>query len=341
MCASAIIAPGTGVLLATYDGRVRLFSVDLSETIWEDRLTASIYATPLALADRGILIVASTNGEVVAFDRIGKRIWRTEIGHPIYASPTIAPGPGVAVFCTFGSRCFGVSVDTGAIEFAISLPRPWSHALGGKASHRDPYASPIVTAGGRIVVCCAESVMCFSADGAPLWRCSLDASIRASPAFLAATQEVAVAAVNGRCVLLNAVTGEITHAWKIDSKVIASPAVSDEFVVFGGADGEATCVHAPTRAEAWRRSLCAPKDYSSYSVTPSGDFIATNSRGNVFCVRAQDGDFLWETSQLLGLAEHDPTLDTTPVTAADGSMYCGSYAGFAYYFRFQPAEGLP
>jgi len=336
VCATAIVAPGAGVIVASYDGRVRLFSADLSETIWEDRLNGPIYATPLALVDRGLAIVVSTNGEAVAFDRTGKRVWRTEIGQPVYASPTFAPGADVAVFCAFGSRCFGLDAETGATEFAIELPRPWSHALGGKAAHRDPYASPIVTSRGHIVVCCAESVLCLSADGTLLWQRTLDASIRASPAFLSATEEVAVAAVDGRCALLDAETGKTAHEWSVDAKVVASPAVSGEFVVFGSADGDATCVHGPTRALAWRRSQSSPKDHSSYSVTPAGDFIATNERGNILCVRAQDGRFLWETSQLLGLAEHDSAMDTTPVAAGDGSMYCGSYAGFAYYFRFQP-----
>ena len=338
VCATPLVVLGKGAIVGSYDGRVRLFSEDLSGTIWEDRMSAAIYSTPVAVGVRGIAIVASTNGEVIALSPDGKRLWRAELGSPVYASPTFLPQADIAVFCCFGGRCFGVNVEDGTIEFARDLPRPWSSAFGGKAAHRDPYASPVATDLGHVVVCCADSVICFASDGALLWRRDLDAAIRASPMFLGVTAEVSVATTNGDCVFLNAATGEIAHKWSATTKIVGSPASSGDFVLIGDVDGEATCIHAPSRAVAWRRSHASPKDHSSYTITPVGDFIATNGRGNVLCLGREDGRFLWETSQLLGLAEHDPALDATPIASADGGMYCGSYSGFVYFFRFQPSE---
>ncbi|WP_375790684.1 PQQ-binding-like beta-propeller repeat protein [Bradyrhizobium sp. vgs-9] len=337
VCASPIILGTVGVLVCAYDGRVRLFNVDLSRVVWEQRLNAPIYATPLAAGPRA-LIVATTKGDVVAFAHDGSALWCSHVGRPVYATPTVVLSAGLAIFATFGSRCVGLDIDDGRIRFALDLPQPWSQALGGKAANRDPYASPVVTSRGDVIVCCAESVVCLAPEGTMRWRRDLDAAIRASPAALHESGEVAVATVNGCCFLLDAETGAIVHRMSVDSKIVASPAVSGSFVIFGATDGHAVCIHAPTRTVAWQRTLSSPKDYSSYSVTPCGDFISINSAGNVLCRGYEDGRFLWETSQLLGLGEHDPTLDTTPIVGNAGSLYSASYAGFAYYFRFQPAE---
>jgi len=72
---------------------------------------------------------------------------------------------------------------------------------------------------------------------------------------------------------------------------------------------------------------------------PDGNLIATSSRGNIIGRRRDDGGFLWETSQRLGLPDHDPAMDITPMAGPDGSMYCGSYSGVIYHFRFQPLDG--
>jgi outer membrane protein assembly factor BamB len=338
VCASAIIAPGAGVIVSSYDGRVRLFGPDLSEVFWERRLGGPIYSTPLIAGRQGAVVVASTQGEVAALGWDGAWLWRTNVGSPIYATPTVLPEAGLLVIATFGGRCFGIEVGDGSVRFALDLPRPWAQALGGKSTHRDPYASPVATSEGNVIICCAESVLSVAPDGALLWRRDLDAAIRASPATLNALGEIVVVPTNGCCTWLNARTGALMHQLAVDAKVVASPAVSGDFLVVGATDGQATCVHAPTRSVAWRRAHSSPKDYSSYSVTPAGDFIAVNSAGNVLCRARDDGRFLWETSQLLGLPEHDPAMDATPVVAEDGSMYCGSYSGFVYYFRFQPAE---
>jgi hypothetical protein len=71
-------------------------------------------------------------------------------------------------------------------------------------------------------------------------------------------------------------------------------------------------------------------------VLPNGDFIAVNGRGNIVCLGRDTGTFQWESSQVLGLPDHEPSMDITPVAAPDGNLYCASYDGDVYRFFFQP-----
>ena len=67
-----------------------------------------------------------------------------------------------------------------------------------------------------------------------------------------------------------------------------------------------------------------------------GGAASPHQRGDLVALEVEDGRFRWETTQLLGLSEHDPAIDITPVAEPDGSMYSGSYSGVLYHHRFRP-----
>jgi len=336
VCAAATVVMGAGVLVSAFDGYVRFLSPQLDHVFWERRLDAAIYASPVVDLARRHLIVAATSGLIVCLDLRGRTVWSFKSGSPIYATPTVSPQADIVVFATFHSRCFGLNLATGALIFDRDLPRPWYAACGGSAAQRDPYASPATTSSGALIICCAEEIICLSPDGTDRWRRHIGCGIRSSPAALHATDEVVVGAVNGHCLFLDGETGQIVADISLGAKITASPAVSGGYVVFGASDDQAFGLSLNTHAIVWKCAHGAPRDHSSYSVTPAGDFIATVSRGNVVCRRPCDGAFLWETSQLLGLPDHDPIMDTTPIAAANGSLYCASYSGVLYHFRFAP-----
>jgi hypothetical protein len=85
----------------------------------------------------------------------------------------------------------------------------------------------------------------------------------------------------------------------------------------------------------------ATRSYTSFSVLPSGDFVAVAEQGDAVCLGREDGAFRWQTSQVLGLPEHEPAMDVTPIAAADGRMYGASYEGDVYTFLFRPTGATP
>lgn len=341
VCATPVAVTGLGAVFATYDGRVRLWNSGLEKPYWERRLDSAVYASPVADTVRRSVVVATTGGLVRSLDLRGRTRWSADVAGPVYATPTVLPGADVLVIAAFGSRCVGLRLDTGAQVFDRELPRPWHAEWGGSAAHRDPYASPVTLDTGDVAVGCAEHVVCLAPDGTQRWCRDLGASVRASLVAVHTDGVLAVATVDGRCTFLDSRTGEKRGTVVLGGKVVGSPALSGTVMAVGTQDGVGLGVDVRTHEVRWRVPGAAPRDHSSYTVTPGGGFAVTTARGNVVGLGRADGRFLWETGQQLGLAGHDPALDVTPVVAPDGNMYCGSYSGMAYRFRFRPRRDAP
>jgi outer membrane protein assembly factor BamB len=336
--ASPAVVTGAGVIVGSFDGYLRFFNRELSKVFWERRLDSPVYASLVVDVRRQRVVVAATSGLVTCFDLRGRPVWSTKLDIPVYATPTVLPESGVLVIAGFGSRCTGLRLDTGEPVFDRELPRPWHAAHGGSAAHRDPYASPVTTEADTVIVCCAEHVLCLASDGTELWRQEIGHAIKASPAALHGTGEVAVCPVDGRCLFFDSRTGQLRGEVFLGAKITGSPAVSGMILAVGTQCDTVTGLDTATHEVAWASAQGAPREYTSFSVLPDGNFIATSLRGNVVCLRRDDGRFLWETSQVLGLTEHEPTMDITPMVGPDGSMYCASYSGNLYHFRFQPLD---
>jgi len=323
-----------GIVVASDDGYIRFYRSDLDKVFWERRVSSGVYASLIVDPVRKWVVVATTNGLIVALDLRGNVQWSVETKTSICATPLLLPDADILVVAGFGARCFGFDMPTGNRVFERTLPPPWHTDYGGKAAHRDPYASPVTTSGSTFVLCCAEQVLAFAADGTELWRSDAGHSVKASPAFLESTGEVAVCTVAGECHFIDR-SGDIVGSCDLGAKVTASPAVSGGILAVGVVSEAVIGIDAHRRAPRWEMCHGGPRSYTSITVSPAGDFVYTNCRGNVMCVRSADGHFLWETSQVLGLADHTPDLDITPLVVDDGTMYCGSYTGYLYQFRFQ------
>ncbi|MBC7272226.1 MAG: PQQ-binding-like beta-propeller repeat protein [Streptomyces sp.] len=337
VCASPVLVPGVGAVVAGYDGYVRLHDRSLSKVYWERRLAGPVYASLVVDRSRRRIIAATTHGQVACLDLRGRPVWSVETGAPLYATPLVLEGADLLVLAAFGSRCLGLDLSTGDLRFTRELPRPWQAAHGGSAAHRDPYASPVATAAGDAVVACAEHLVCLTPDGRERWRHDVGATIRSSPAALHDLDQVVVCSVDGRCHFLDTAAGRAVGAVPLGAKVVSSPAVSGDVLVAGTEDGTAFGVDIHRRAVRWSAPGYGARSYTSFTVLPDGSFGAVVGRGNAVSLDRDDGRFRWETSQLLGLPEHDPAMDTTPVAGPDGSMYAGSYTGMVYHFRFRPA----
>ena len=336
--ASPAVVIGAGVVVAGYDGYVRFLDRTLSKVYWKRRMDSPVYASLVLDGRRRRVVVAATSGLVACFDLKGALVWSAEVGVPVYATPTVLPASDVLVIAAFHSRCLGLNLDTGAQVFERPLPRPWHAGHAGTAAHRDPYASPVTTEMDTAVLCCAEHVLALAPDGTELWQQEIGHAIKASPAALHTTGKVAVCPVNGQCLFLDSSKGQVLGEVFLNAKITGSPAVSGGILAVGTQRDTVAGLDIRTHDIVWTSPHGAPREYTSFSVLPDGDFIATARNGNIVCLGRQDGRFRWESSQVLGLADHEPAMDITPVAGPDGSMYCASYSGDLYHFRFQPLD---
>ncbi len=339
--ATGVAVTGIGVVIASDDGFVRFFDSSLTKVFWERRVSSSVYASLVVDTERQRIMVAGTGGQILCFDVRGRQAWRQTLNDPVFATPTVVPGADLLFVATFHSRCAGLRLSTGEVLFELPLPQPWSVPWGGSAAHRDVYASPAATDRGTVVVSCAEHVLCLAADGTELWRHVLSATVKASPAIRHETGQVVVAAVDGGCHVFDVDTGSHRAEYRLGAKIIASPAISGSIAAVGTATGQVHALDLDTGQIRWVAPAGAPYSYTSMTVLPNGDFIATAASGNVYCLDSQTGTFRWETSQVLGLPNHEPELHITPIAEAGGNMYCASYSGYVYNFKFPVSREEP
>ncbi|WP_299694187.1 PQQ-like beta-propeller repeat protein [uncultured Tateyamaria sp.] len=332
--ATPTIIRRAGVIVASDDGYVRFFDPMLSKAYWEHRLNAGVYASLVVDDDREAVIVVTTKGEAVVFGYKGDIRWQADVGVPVFATPALSPGADVLAIAGFHHQAIGFSLATGERLYQSDLPPPWGKAFGALAAFRNPYASPVITDGGMAIHCSGHSVVALDRDGARCWVTELPADIKASPVLLESLAKVFVTDVSGRVTAVSLHTGDVLDQRDLGGKVTASPALSQGIIAFGRSNGRVIALSAKSHEVAWTSEFGAPRDYSSFTTTPSGDFVATAQSGNAICLCAQTGAFLWESSQVLGLADHAPPMNITPVVGGARHMFCGSYDGNLYQFSF-------
>lgn len=333
--ASVAVVRGVGAVVASDDGYVRLWDPSFSRSYWKRRVDRSVYAGLVVDHEHERVLVASTSGLVCCLTLRGELSWAHPLDREVFATPVIDPRARIVHVATFDSECVALDLDSGTVRARVDVPRPWS-APSGLASSRDVYASPVVTPGSVAIVAAGEHVIAWTEHDGVLWSVDLDAGIKASPTLVLDGTAVVVCAVDGSCVLLDVADGSERRRVRLDGRLVASPVVSGPTVAVGVQEGSTYGLDTATLALAWT-SARAPRSYSSYSVLPNGDFIMLERCGDIVALGRDDGTFRWQSSQVLGLPDHEPAMDVTPVTSDDGWMYGASYAGDLYAFGFRPA----
>ncbi len=332
--ASPAIIRDFGVILASDDGFVRFFRTGLDKEFWRLRLPSSIYASLVVDPVAEQVLVAATSGLITALDLRGKIRWQKEVGTPIFATPALQIDLRRLGIGAFGHKAISLDLDTGNTIFKYDLPPPWYENYGGKSAYRSPYSSPEFSINGDLIVCCGHTVVCLKSNGTPRWQVNLSAEIKSSPVICERTDTVAIATVSGDCHLIGLIDGHEKICVTLDAKIISSGALSKGILSLGTTSGTVFGIDIKLGSIKWRQTFGAPKSYTSFTLNPEGDFIATNFDGNAICRNAETGAFMWESSQVLGLPDHETAMDITPVVGTSGHMYGASYDGNLYEFMF-------
>lgn len=324
------VVDGVGVVVASDDGWLRFLDRSLTRTYWERRLNRGFYAPLSFLHDAEAILAVTTGGLVGCFGVRGELRWARALDHEVLA-PVTTLGTSLLV-ATFDHRCVLLDPGTGDVRAEVGLPEPWAVRAGGLAAHRDVYAAPVTTPSGA-VVCCGEHVVALSDDPAATWSVDLGVAVKASPVVVG-DERAGVVGVDGVCREIDLTTGTVQRSLRLGAKVTASPVASEGVLVVGLADGRSVGIDVASWQKRWEENGGGPFDHTGYTRLPDGGVVCVNQRGNAECRDPSDGTFRWETSQILGLPEHEPALHTTPVAGPSGDLYSTSYAGDVYRFAF-------
>ncbi|WP_426625401.1 PQQ-binding-like beta-propeller repeat protein [Leifsonia sp. McL0607] len=329
---SALGVTGVGAIFAGEDGRVRFFDSTLERTYWTRRMDAGVYSSLVAVPGTEEFIVASVAGMIVRLDLRGRARWVSRLGHSVFGTIAFLHDERTAVIPTFDHRAFLLDLHTGQVVASVDT-------RGGSASRfesafayrRALYASPTVRGDGCFVVADHEAVSCFDPSGTVMWETRAAGLIRSSPVAVGdATLTCTTAGVLQRW----DAAGNNEYSVRIGGRIDASATVHSGLLIVSGRGVGTSSYDVGSGELRWRSPTIDAFEYTSVIALPSGVCVITSERGTVVGLDANTGDFLWETSQVLGRPDRSTSMETTPAICADGSMYVASYSGDCYRFRF-------
>jgi outer membrane protein assembly factor BamB len=318
---SPVLAPDGSIRFGSADGRI--YSVSpAGELQWmADTGSGALIASSPAIAPDGTLYVGSYDTHLHAVDNDGVLLWSFETGDAVNSSPALALDGTIYVGSADGNL---YALDpSGALRWAVPT--------GGYV-----YSSPAVAADGTIVVANkAGIVMRIAPDGEVLWSMSPSSSVSAidaSPA-LAADGTLYVGADDN---FLSAIDADGALLWRtaVGSEdylgIDSSPTLAPDGTIYV-ANWQGSLVALDRGGvELWRFESGAAIAWSSPTIGADGTiYIGTKDAHqtgapNRLLAIAPDGTLLWEH---VGVADTLGFIDTSPMIAADGTLYIGTWGG--------------
>ncbi|MBL4906938.1 MAG: PQQ-binding-like beta-propeller repeat protein, partial [Sneathiella sp.] len=313
-----VIADGR-VFAMDSESRVRAFDQQDGTKLWAVNLTPKEEESGTVggglSAEYGRLFATTSYGEVFSLDpATGGMYWKTGLGVPIRAAPTIAEKHVFVV--TYDSRVFALNVKTGEIE--------WDFEGGVETTGLLGAASPAVENGTVIVPFPSGELYALRADnGQQAWSDQLKrkrsfssltslADINGFP--IVDRGMVFAASYSGHMVGIDLRTGN--RKWDREISTLQTPWIAGDFIYVITTDGELVCLSRKNGLIRWVKSLGKfedPKEKTglivwSGPVLASDRLILVSNYGIAVSVSPYDG-------KILGKIELSDTASIAPVVA--------------------------
>jgi outer membrane protein assembly factor BamB len=291
---------GPPTLITTASGQLRLLVVTDKSIAVLDALTGSNvkrFEAPEVLStaagsDGEMIVAATREGEVIAWNLEGTQLWRSTLNAEVLSRPAVTDG--TAAVLTTDGRLVGYDTANGKRRWVVQRPAP---ALALRI------ASPIVPVrGGFLVGMAGGRVLAVGArDGQVRWETSL-AQPRGSneveriadiaPAVGALSGDLCLAAYQGRVGCVAARDGKVAWSRDFSSAVGVGTAnnqvlATDERSIVHGLGGSAGAT-LWTNEELKDRQVTAPVASGAFAVV--GDY-----RGFMHLLNLRDGKFAART----------------------------------------------
>jgi len=275
---------GSSVYAAGHDGTLARY--DSGSQIWRINLGHSI--TGGVGADGRMVVVATSKGEVLAFDASGKPLWTARVTSEVLAAPQIAEG--LVLVRSGDNRIFGIDAADGKRKWVYQRSTP---ALSLRSNVGVTVAGKAALAGfpgGKLVAIALN-------NGAAIWEATvampkgsteLERVTDVTSAPVVAGREVCAAAYQGRVSCFDLASGN--HIWSRDMSSAAGIDVDSRNVYVTDDKGAVYALDRANGATMWKqdklfmRQVSRPLALSSHIVV--GDF-----QGVVHLLRRDNGAF--------------------------------------------------
>ena len=216
---------------------------DKLEKLWEVSLGDQIVATSAIVGD--FVYVPCLSGELVCLERAtGKKLWGYKTLENVPAN-TFAPGFKSSPTVTADAVFLG---DEEGVFHAIDRKTGkglWKYQTGGEI-----FSSPALF-GGKVIFGSYDNYLYgLNLDGTLAWRYGTQGYVHCAPAVIDGVTFIAGCDEHLRTI--DVMTGEQRHELKLDTYLIASPAIVGDMLYVGTYASEVVAVNWKTQAVVWR-----------------------------------------------------------------------------------------
>ena len=314
------VAVGDGkVFVASADSNVYALNLLDGKRLWTFPTSGAIKAPPILLD--GTVVVGSTDSHLYAINaETGAEKWKYPAAGQILGSANrlrIADGQTRIIFGSYDKKLHCVNAADGK--------GLWTYETEDYIN-----GAPAVADGKAFFGNCKGIVYVINiAKGALMRTIEVGAPVVVSPAVVGRTSESSVEPrayighYNNEVVCVDLSAGKILWRYdEMDGPVFSSPAVTDDYVVFGSQDEYVHCIDRKTGKRVWVFKTGGNVDSSP---VVCGDKVVVGSDdGRLYLLRLSDGGELW--SYEIGQA-----ITASPAVAGN-AIIVGSEDGTVYAF---------
>lgn len=306
---SAAISGGR-VFIGSDDQYLYCLNAATGKKNWEFKTGGEVESSPLVLADR--VFVGSNDGMLYAVDAAsGKQIWKFTTENKIPGAPNWVKSPdGKSTWILFGSYDYKLyCVDAG------NGKTNWSYETGNYIN-----GSPAVGNGMTVFGGCDALLHVLSlADGQKIREIDAGSQIAGSGAL--ESDQFFIGQYENVFLCADLKGGEIRWRYKDRAfPYFSSPALTKEFVVFGGRDKKLHCARRENGEEVWAFATQGKVDSSP--VICGNKIVVGSDDGRVYIVDLATGRQLWNYEIGQAITSSPAVIDNLIVVGSDdGNVY--------------------
>ena len=309
---------GDAVLVAGMDGQITSLEAGTGRTRWKADVGQTLSGGVGAGA--GMVLAATAKGELVAFDRSGKPLWRAQLAGEVLAPPVVEGN--IVIGRTADGRVFGLSAADGTRKWVYQRTLPALTLRSGAGIQLGRGGAFLGMAGGLVAALDPDSGRVWWEVTIAQPRGSTELERIADVASLPAVsdQQVCAVAYQGRVACLDGKSGTLN--WAKDLSSSAGLALDERHVYVPDDGGVVLALDLRTGASVWKQDALAGRRLSAPLVL-GRHVLVGDAQGYVHVLSSDNG-------ALIGRLATDGSAISVPLQATGNHVLVQTRAGGVY-----------
>jgi outer membrane protein assembly factor BamB len=278
------------VFAASAEGTITRLELAKGREVWRAQTDKALTAG--VGTDGNTVVVAGTDGALIAFDADGKQRWKAQASSEVLSAPAV--GQGLVIVRSIDNRIAAYDATSGARKWVVQRTVP---PLTLRTAPGIVIAGPtayVAMPGGRLLALALGNggVRWEAAVGDPRGATELERIADISGAPVIAGRDICAVSYQGKIGCLDAVNG--TARWGKDFSSDAGLSVDDKYVYAVDERGIVQAFSRDTGASVWRNDKLANRRLSAPAVF-SRAVVVGDAQGYVHFLSREDGSFIART----------------------------------------------